>query len=234
MVAQAPRAAARCAAGGEDRLVSGVAAGLAARTGLDVAVMRLPVRRGHGCGASACRPMSWPGCWCPLPGEESNIASKAVSDRRGIALAAGLGSLLVVVLLIASVLGAGWLGNLAWPLVISVAGVVLIWRNAPADEQTILRRLAEPLLGWTADNKRSGAVLRVSAASLLLIGGLVILLFGRKGRASLYPLASAVLVLAAIVVVLGPWWLRIARDLVVRAAGEGTGRRAGRHGRAGA
>ncbi len=151
----------------------------------------------------------------PAAGEESNIASRAVTDRRGIALAAGLASLLVVLLLIASVLGASWLGNLAWPLVITVAGLVLIWRNAPADEQAALRRLAEPLLGLSADNRRSWPVLRVSVASLLLIGGLLIVLFGRKGRASLYPLESAVLVLAAMVVVLGPWWLRIARDLVV-------------------
>jgi signal transduction histidine kinase len=199
----------------DDRLVSGVASGLAARTGLDVAVVRTvfvvaTVAGGFGAAAYV---LAW--LLVPAAGEESNIASRAVTDRRGIALAAGLASLLVVLLLIASVLGASWLGNLAWPLVITVAGLVLIWRNAPADEQAALRRLAEPLLGLSADNRRSWPVLRVSVASLLLIGGLLIVLFGRKGRASLYPLESAVLVLAAIVVVLGPWWLRIARDLVV-------------------
>ena len=150
----------------------------------------------------------------PMVGEDSSIGSKALTDRRGLALAAGLGSLLVVVLVIASVLGAGWLGNLAWPLVIGVAGVALIWRNASADEQMTLRRLAEPLLGWTGQGKRSATVLRASAAAVLLISGLAILLAGHYGAQLLRPLGGLILVVAAIVLILGPWWLRIARDLV--------------------
>ena len=58
----------------------------------------------------------------PAEGADGNIAGKALTDRRGIALAAGLASLLVVVLVIASALHASWLNTLAWPLVICVAG----------------------------------------------------------------------------------------------------------------
>ena len=158
--------------GREDRLVGGVAAGLAARTGLDATVVRtvfvLAALLG-GFGAAAYV-VAW--LLVPVVGEDSNIASKALTDGRGIALAAGLASLLVVVLLIASALGAGWLGSLAWPLTISAVGLVLIWRNAPADEQATMRRVAEPLLGWSGDNRRSRIVLRASIASLLLAGGL--------------------------------------------------------------
>jgi signal transduction histidine kinase len=112
------------------------------------------------------------------------------------------------------VLGAGWLGNLAWPLVIGVAGVALIWRNASADEQIMLRRLAEPLLGRPRPGKRTATVLRASAAAVLLAGGLAILLVGHDGAELLLPLGGLILVVAAIVVILGPWWLRIALDLV--------------------
>jgi len=150
----------------------------------------------------------------PMVGEDTNIATKALTDRRGLALAAGLGSLLVVVLIIASVLGAGWLGNLAWPLVIGIAGMALIWRNASVDEQITLRRLAEPLLGWTGKGKRSATVVRASAATVLLVSGLAILLAGHYGAQLLRPLGGLILVVAAIVLILGPWWLRIARDLV--------------------
>ena len=150
----------------------------------------------------------------PMVGEDTNIATKALTDRRGLALAAGLGTLLVVVLIIASVLGAGWLGNLAWPLVAGIAGMALIWRNASVDEQTTLRRLAEPLLGWTGKGKRSATVARVSAAAVLLVSGLAILLAGHDGAQLLRPLGGLILVVAAIVLILGPWWLRIARDLV--------------------
>jgi signal transduction histidine kinase len=151
----------------------------------------------------------------PAVGSDGNIASKAMTDRRGITLAAGASSLLVMMLVIASVLGARWLNSIAWPLVISMAGIVLIWRNAPADEQAVLRRLAEPLLGVTGGGKRSAIGLRAAIASLLLAGGLIVLLSGHAKHLSLRPLGGAALVVAAIVVVLGPWWLRIARDLVV-------------------
>jgi signal transduction histidine kinase len=151
----------------------------------------------------------------PAVGAESNIATQAKTDRRGIALAAGLGSLLLVLLLIASVLGAGGFVSLAWPLVISAVGLVLIWRNASAEERATMRRLAEPLLGLAEGNRRSRTVARVAIASLLLGGGLAILLPGQTSHAMLRALGGVALVLAGVVLVLGPWWLRIARDLVV-------------------
>ncbi len=192
-----------------------MAAGLAARTGFDVGAVRFvfvvaALASGFGLAAYV---LAW--LLVPAAGATTNIAAKALTDRRGITLAAGLGSLLVVVLLIASALGAGWLGSLAWPLVISVAGIVLIWRNAPADEQAMMRRLAEPLLGMSEGTGRSRTALRVCVASVLLASGLLTLLSGHASRASLRPLGGVALVVAAIVVVLGPWWLRIARELVV-------------------
>ncbi len=199
----------------QDRLAGGVASGLAARTGFDVTAVRFvfvvaAVASGFGVAAYV---LAW--LLVPAAGQKNNIAAKALTDRRGITLAAGLGSLLVVVLLIASGLGAGWLGSLAWPLVLSAAGIVLIWRNAPEDEQAMMRHLAEPLLGLSGGKGRSRTLVRVSIASLLLAGGLLTLLSGHASRALLRPLGGVALVTAAIVVVLGPWWLRIARELVV-------------------
>ena len=198
----------------DDRLAGGVAAGLAARTGLNVTVVRtvfVLATLAGGFGTAA-----YVAAWLLVPaaGQQRSIGSKAMTDPPGVALAAGLGSLLVVVLLIASALGAGWLGSLAWPLLISAAGLVLIWRNAPADEQATMRRLAEPLLGLAEGNRRSGTAVRVAVATMLLAVGLFILLSGPVSRAALRPLGGVALVMAAIVVVLGPWWLRIARDLV--------------------
>jgi signal transduction histidine kinase len=196
----------------QDRLVGGVAAGLAARTGRDVTVIRLLFVLATLLSVGVpVYIVAW--LLVPMAGEDGNIAAKALTDRRGLALAAGLGSLLVVVLVLASVVGAGWLGNLAWPLVIGVAGVALIWRNASPDEQIMLQRLAQPLLGRPRPGKRS-TVLRASAAAVLLASGLSLLLGGHGGAALLRPLGGVVLVVAAIVLTFGPWWLRIARDLV--------------------
>jgi signal transduction histidine kinase len=198
----------------EDRLVGGVAAGLAARTGLDVTVVRgafVLAALVSGFGAAA-----YVVAWLLIPGtgENTSVASRAVTDRRGIALAAGLVSLLVLVLLIASALGATWLYSLATPLVITVAGIVLIWRNSSADEQAMMRHYAEPLVDLAEGRLRFRIAWRGAIAALLLLAGLAVLVPGHPRRA-LWPLAGVTLVIAAIVVVLGPWWLRIARDLVI-------------------
>jgi signal transduction histidine kinase len=200
----------------EDRLAGGVAAGIAAKTGLSVTLVRVVFVLASllsGFGATVYV-LGW--LFIPAVGEDHNIASKAITDRRGIALTAALGSLLIVVLLIASALGAAWLADLAWPLIICAAGIVLIWRNAPEDEQAMIRRVAEPLLGLSRGRpKARRVVLRSLLTAVLLIAGLAFLLGGHTSRSALRPLFGVVLVIAAIVVALGPWWLRVARDLIV-------------------
>ena len=118
-------------------------------------------------------------------------------------------------LLIASALGAAWVNSVAWALVISVVGITLIWRNSPADEHAMIRHLAEPLVGLAGTHRRSRALLRIAAAAVLLIGGLSALVAGHSTHALLGPLGGLLLVILAIVIMMGPWWLRIARDLVL-------------------
>ena len=199
----------------EDRLAAGLAAGIAARTGIDVTLVRLAfvvaaLLGGFGVAAYVAG-------WLLLPAEgaDGSIASRALNDRRGLALAAGLGSLLIIMLIIASLLGARWLSSVAWALVISVVGLTLIWRNTPPDEHAVLRRLADPVLGLAGAGRRRRPLLRIVAAVLLLIIGLAGLLSGRSAHALLEPLAGLLLVITAIVIMMGPWWLRIARDLVL-------------------
>jgi signal transduction histidine kinase len=201
----------------EDRLAGGVAAGLAARTGLDVNLVRtgFVVAALFSLFGAAVYVVAW--LLLPAAGADGNIAGKALTDRRGIALAAGLASALIVVLIIASALHANWLNTLAWPLVICVAGVTLIWRNAPPDEQVVLRRLADPLLGLAqGSSSRRRTVARIVIAAVALGLGLGWLLSGNNpDQSTLRQIAGVILVVAAIAILLGPWWLRIARDLVV-------------------
>ena len=69
----------------------------------------------------------------------------------------GLGSLLIFVLLVAGALNGGWFVSWAWPQVFSIAGLVLIWRNAPEEEQATLRHLLEPLGAATGDVTYEGS-----------------------------------------------------------------------------
>jgi len=204
----------------EGRLAGGVAAGVAARTGFDPTAVRVVLVLASlvsGLGTAAYV-VAW--LVVPAAGADASIGRRAVTDRRGIALAAALGSLLVVLLLVASALGAQWLGSLSWPLVVSVAGLVLIHRNAPPDEQEVLRRLAQPLLDVAGHQGRRRTGLRVAIAAVLLAVGVATLLSGQASAAVLRPLGGVVLVLAAVVLLLGPWWLRIAQDLGVERSGR--------------
>jgi signal transduction histidine kinase len=199
----------------EDGLAGGVAAGLAARTGLDVTLVRLALvllaffTVGY---AFVAYVLVW--LLVPVAGADHSIATKAKDDRRGIALAVGLGSMLVALLVIVGAAGGRWVGTVGWPLVISAVGLVLIWRNSPSAEQATMRHLVEPLLGLTRDGRRPGIAVRLSVAAVLLIAGAAILATVHETISVLWPLGGVALVIAGIAVMLGPWWLGIARDLV--------------------
>ena len=152
----------------------------------------------------------------PAAGTDANIFSKARTDAGGVRLAVGLASLLIFVLLVAGALNGGWFISWAWPQVFSVAGLALIWRNGAEEDQATLRHLLEPLGVATGDvrpNRRSA--LRLVIAGALMAGGLGWLFSAHASLALLRPLGGVLLVIAAIVLALGPWWLRIARDLAL-------------------
>src|SRR5580704_4284789 len=200
-----------------DRLGGGVAAGVAAWRGFNVTTIRIVFVLIALVSGGWFVPVYVAG-WLFLPavGEQASIGSKARSDARGIRLAIGLTSLLTLVLLAVSALNGGWFVGWAWPQVFSVAGLVLIWRNAPQEEQATLRRLLEPI-ETAADSSARGkwSALRLVLAGALLVGGVGWLFSAHKSLALLRPLGGVVLVIAAIVLLLGPWWLRIARDLAL-------------------
>jgi signal transduction histidine kinase len=200
-----------------DRLAGGVASGVAAWRGVSATTVRIVFVLIALVSTGWCVPLYVVG-WLLIPaaGEETSIGSKARSDSRGIALAAGLASLLVLALLIAGTLNDGWFAGWAWPQIVSVAGLVLIWRNASPDEQATLRRLAEPL-GAAAGPAKPGrrSAIRLTVAGLMVFGGAAWLATTHASLALLRPLGGVVLIIAGIVLSLGPWWLRIARDLML-------------------
>jgi signal transduction histidine kinase len=201
----------------EDRLAGGVAAGIAAWRGFSPTTVRivLVVIALWGGWAVPLYFIAW--LLIPARGAEASIGSKARHDSRGVALAIALGSLLAVFLLLAGALNDTTVETYGWPQVISVACLTLIWRNAPEREQAAMRHLVEPLesLGAGGGKRRRGTVLRLTAAVVLLVAGVGWLLTSHASLALLRPLTGVLLVAAGIVLLLGPWWLRIARDLVL-------------------
>jgi signal transduction histidine kinase len=196
-------------------MIAGVAGGLSARLAFDVTLVRVALvllALGSGFGL-ALYILLW--LFVPMQGETTSIAARAADDRRGIVLAVAFLPALGVVVAVASALGIGYISSVSWAVFVVGAGLVLVYRNAPEDEQMWLRKLVEPALHLEADRSRwrAGFVVRVLVGAALLIGGCAILVRGHSRLSALTPLGGAVLVLGAVVVLFGPWWLRIARDL---------------------
>jgi phage shock protein PspC (stress-responsive transcriptional regulator)/signal transduction histidine kinase len=205
------------------RLAGGVAAGVAAWTGFSVNTVRIAFVLGALITGGFGVPLYVVG-WLLIPaaGEDRSIASRARTDSSGIALAAGLATLFGFVLFVVGVFGEGWPGGWTWPQVFTVAGLTLIWRNASPDEQATLRRLVEPLSAAAAGpagraggrGGGRGSAIRLTIAGLLIFGGAGWLASAHESLALLRPLGAVLLVIAGIVLLLGPWWLRIGRDVV--------------------
>jgi len=202
----------------EDRLLGGVAAGMAAWRGFSPTTLRIVlvvvVLFSHGyvvplyCAA-----------WLLIPARdaETSIGARARHDSRGIALAVGLSSVLFVVMFLLGLLHDGPIATYGWPQVVSVGFLTLIWRNAPDREQASMRHLVEPLesLGVGSSKVGRGTLIRVAAALALLGIGVGVLLRSHEFTQLLQPLGGVVFILGGFVLLLGPWWLRIARDLVL-------------------
>jgi signal transduction histidine kinase len=199
---------------GDGQVFGGVAAGLAKRTGFAVGPIRFVILVA-ALSTSGYLAMPYVLAWLFIPAEgaDTNIATKAHADRRGIGLAFGLATMLCVALAIASALHALWVSSFAVPLVVCAAGLVLISRNATDEELAYLRSLAGPA-GLSASAPRSRRIMRLGLGALLIIFGLFALLEGHQRLAVLRPLAGIMLVVGGIALTLGPWWLRIVRDAV--------------------
>jgi signal transduction histidine kinase len=203
----------------DDRLGGGVAAGIGAWRGFSPTTTRIAWVVAALFTSGSAVPFYFVG-WLLIPvrGEPASIGARARHDSRGIALAVALASLLAVFLALSGVINDGSIAPYGWPQVVSVFCLTLICRNAGETEQAAIRRLFQPLESlWSGGdgNARRGTKLRFVASGVLLIAGLSWLLSLHGGTALLKPLGGFVLVAAALVLLFGPWWLRIARDLVL-------------------
>jgi signal transduction histidine kinase/phage shock protein PspC (stress-responsive transcriptional regulator) len=194
-------------------LLGGVAAGIAKRTGFDVGLIRAAIivfaLATTGFGA-AVYVVAW--LLIPAGGTESSIGTMALRDKRGLGLAAGVASILVLALVIASALNAPWITSLSVPLIVSGIGLALVWRNAPQAELDVLRGLTDPVAKPGPGTRKRRLLRLLLALGLLLLSLVMLLGINPTAGELLRPLAGVLLLVGAIATALGPWWMRIVRE----------------------
>jgi signal transduction histidine kinase len=194
----------------------GVAGGLSARFGIDANLIRLAfvlVAIGAGTGLAAYV-VAW--LLIPRDGTTTSIGRRALGDRHTIGLALSFATALVAVLLVLGALGLSFIASLVWPASIAAAGLVLVWRGADTEERAYLSELTgRPLLIGSPERRtRRTTVARVALGSVLVVAGLGGLVGSRHPSLDTLGLVLAAnVVLVGFVVVFGPWWLRLAREL---------------------
>ena len=201
----------------DDRLFAGVAGGLAKKFGVDATLVRIAfviATLAAGVGLPI-----YVAAWLlmPLEGHETSIGAKVAKDRHGILLALAFLPLTVATMVLGSALGAAYISTFAWPVFLCAAGGVLVWRNSDPDERAWLREAADPVvrLGTRPERSWRRAAVRGGLAVALLVLGLSFLLAHHaRPIGPVRAAAGALLVLAAVVVIFGPWWLRLVRELV--------------------
>jgi signal transduction histidine kinase len=199
----------------ESRVLGGICGGVSDVTGLDVTIVRIGfalLALGSGIGI-----LVYAGGWLilPLQGETSNIFSRSIHDRRGIRLVMAIIPALIVAQIVASGLDIGYIGSFVWPAFLAAGAGVLVWRNASEQERAWINGDLVPMLrSGAGGGTRRPVLLRLGVGVALGIGGVVLLVIGHTTRAALRPIGGALLVIAAIVVTFGPWWISLVRDLM--------------------
>ncbi len=201
----------------DNRVLGGVCGAISAETGIDATWVRIGFVL-LAIGASGAIVFVYAMAWLliPMQGETSNIYSRAVNDRRGIRLvAAVLIPVLIATQVVTSTLHVTFIGLIGWPTFLALGVIVLIWRNANESEKAFIDNDVVPLLG--ADSQGQGhrmLIARVVVGALIGAAGIALLVMGHTTIAALRPVGGAALVVAAAVLIFGPWWLSLVRDLI--------------------
>ena len=189
--------------------------GLSAATGIDVTLVRIGfvlLSLGSGVGILAYA-LAW--LLVPLQGETTTIFTRALAARRGIRLIVAIIPLLVVIQIVAVGLHLGYLGSFGWPLFLAAGAAVLIRRNASQDERVWINDDLMPMFRNGSDHHaRRTVFVRIALGIAVGVAGLFLLLDGHPTTAALLPVSGALLVIASIVVIFGPWWISLVRDLM--------------------
>jgi len=205
----------------EDRFLAGVASGVARHLGLRTTLVRvafLVMVLWSGFGV-----LLYAALWALVPLDDPTLddaraapgltsasrrglRASRVIRRRDLGLAVSIGAIALGGIVLLQVLGLWISPRLFWPLLVAAAGLALLWRQADESDRQ----------EWLSTSGGWKAWLRVVVGAVLLIAafGFGVFQAGLSGPAGLPEILAAIgLAVLGIVLVLGPWALRLNREL---------------------
>lgn len=202
--------------GADDALLGGVCAGVARRLGVPVRPVR--VLAVVSIALAAIGLLAYTACWALLPrlGEDKSVASRVLSDRRELQIVLAVSTVMLAVLITLLAVGVQGPGAFAWPLLLSTAGFLCVWRGASLDERERLQaRLSRaPIVGAATATSWRTVLLRACLGGALVVVGVALLSkIGQLRGAAIGVFIGIIAVSAGFLLMFAPWWLRTLRDL---------------------
>jgi signal transduction histidine kinase len=195
-----------------------VCGGIGERLGIDPTVVRVvAVLLVLGAGAGLLVYMA---AWLVITrqGEERSIARRITTDPGEMRLATVVATLVIAVIIGADAFGLPGVENLVWPLALSAAGLVFVWRGSSDGERSELRHLLGqvPLAAELTSGSRRSTFIRVALGLVLVglgLGGLGGLVTTASPWVATRGFLGVLAVIVGFAVVFGPLWLRTVRSL---------------------
>jgi phage shock protein PspC (stress-responsive transcriptional regulator)/signal transduction histidine kinase len=196
-------------------IVAGVAAGIGRRLGIDPIIVRVAFVAGSVAGGAGLAVYML--TWALMPSATGTRAPiERIAGRRDTWLVVGgLGCLALSALLLLRHWGLWFSDQFVWPVFLTAAGGVLIWRQsqAPPEEEPAPREARAAPAGLSLRLPADAAGRALVGAALVVGGGLVFLWLNHALQPARDVLLAVVVVVVALTLILAPWWVRLVRGL---------------------
>jgi signal transduction histidine kinase len=181
----------------DDKLVAGVAGGLAEHLRLQPLVVRIAFAVLAAMGGVGI--LLYAAFWAVVPmGAPSSGRRVSRTDQLPAIVAVGVGGMVL-----AGISGVVFDTAVAWSLVVVAVGLGFIWHQA--DEAQRAR--------WTAPTGGNALVRLALGAAFVVAGGAAFLASTNELQAARDGFVATVVVLAGVALIVGPWWLRLVSQL---------------------
>jgi signal transduction histidine kinase len=202
----------------ENQYLAGVCGGIGERLGIDPTVVRvIAVLLVLGAGTGLLVYMA---AWLLITrqGEDQSIAKRITSNPGEMRLAMVVGTLVIAVIVGVDASGLPGASNLAWPVAISAAGLVFVWRGSSVEERTELRHVLGqvPLAAELTSGSRRSSFIRIGLGVVLVaigVGGLGGLVTTTSPWVATRGFLGVLAVIMGFAIVFGPTWVRTVRSL---------------------